>query len=308
MQTWQVVAVLAVVGVVAAALYSLRAIAGLAAGVAAALRRPRTWVVGVPSMLVVLLIGVPFVYLRATEATPPPPLSFADLPLVTGATATTSTTVAAPASTETLPTVALVGPTAPSGAVHPSDPSTTAAPPAAARALSAIAGPWTVARGTEVRYNIDDTVMGQTSKVVGRTSQVSGTMQVADQTVTAVQVIVDMRTVSCGCVHDSKYHDLMDTDQYPTSSFVLTTPIALSSIPAEGAVIKVPVTGRFTIHGTTRTVSFTLSALRRSGTIAVNAIIPVQLGDYGIESPNAGALGGLSNAEIELLVAFRPGT
>jgi polyisoprenoid-binding protein YceI len=149
-------------------------------------------------------------------------------------------------------------------------------------------------------------VMGQTSKVVGRTNQVTGTMQVADQTVTAVQIVVDMRSVSCGCVHDSKYRDLMDTDQYPTSSFVLTTPIALASIPAEGVVVQVPVTGRFTIHGTTRTERFTLSALRRAGTIAVNAVVPVQLGDYGIESPNAGALGGLSNAAIELLVAFRP--
>jgi polyisoprenoid-binding protein YceI len=274
MGAWQGLAVVVIVGVVGTALYALRAIAGVATDVGAALRHPRTWFVGVPAMLAVLLVGVPFVYVQATESTPPPPLSFDDLPIETGDSGTSPTP----------------------------GPSTTIAPPP----TSPIAGPWTVSQGTEARYNVDDTVMGQTSKVVGRTNQVAGTMQVADQTVTAVQVVVDMRTVSCGCVHDSKYHDLMDTDQYPTSTFVLTTPIALSSIPAEGVVVKVPVTGRFTIHGTTRTVSFTLSALRRAGTIAVNAIIPVQLGDYGIDSPNAGSLGGLSNAEIELLVAFRP--
>jgi polyisoprenoid-binding protein YceI len=306
MGAWQGLAILVIVGVVGGALYALRAIAGVATDVGAALRRPRTWLVGVPSMLVVLLVGVPFLYVQATESDPPPPLSFADLPVETNDTATTATTgTIATASTDTPPTVALAGPAAPVGPSSTSStagPSTTTVPPA----TSPIAGPWVVARGTEARYNIDDNVMGQTSKVVGRTNQVAGTMQIADQTVTAVQVVVDMRTVSCGCVHDSKYQDLMDVDRYPTSTFVLTTPIALSSIPGEGAVVKVPVTGRFTIHGTTRAVSFTLSALRRAGTIAVNAVIPVALGDYGIESPDAGALGGLSNAEIELLVAFRP--
>ena len=169
-----------------------------------------------------------------------------------------------------------------------------------------MAGAWVVGAGSEARYNIDDNVLGQSSKVVGRTTKVTGSMQIVDQTVTAVKAVVDMRSVSCGCVHDSKYQQLLETDKYPTSTFELTTPIALSSIPAEGVIVQVPVTGRFTIHGTTRTVHFTLSALRRAGLVAVNGLIPVQLADYGIDSPNAGAFGGLSDASVELLIAFRP--
>ena len=115
-----------------------------------------------------------------------------------------------------------------------------------------------------------------------------------------------MQTVTCNCVHDSKYHEMLETDKYPTSTFDLTNPIDLGAMPADGEVITVPVTGNFTIHGATRSVSFTLSAVHESGRIAVNGEVPVKLEDYNISSPNAGAFGGLSNCFIEFLVAFDP--
>ena len=167
-----------------------------------------------------------------------------------------------------------------------------------------VSGRWTVGRGSQARYHIDDTILGQTAEVVGSTSDVTGSMDVVGTTVQAATAVVNMQSVRCGCVHDSKYHDLLDTDVHPTSTFELTTPIDLARIPGEGEVIEVPVTGRFTIHGTTRSVSFTVSALREAGRVAVHGTIPVRLEDYNIENPSAGALGGLSNAFIELLIAF----
>jgi polyisoprenoid-binding protein YceI len=241
------------------------------------------------------------VYVQAVESDPPPPLRIADLPQMQEHTTTTSR-VDDPAGATTLPPVA--GPEA-AGAPSTSIAAVAAtAPPTTAVTVD---GAYRVGAGSEARYGIDDTIIGSRTRVVGRTQQVTGSMTIAGQTVTATKVVVDMRSVRCGCVHDQKYQDLLDTQQYPTSQFVLTTPIPIASIPADGVVVRIPVTGQLTIHGRTRTQSFPISAARRNGVIAVNGTIPVKLGDYGIEQPSAGPFGGIDNADIELLIAFVPG-
>ena len=300
MGLWQFTAGAAISAVVCLALYLLCAHAGLSASVRRALRRPTTWAVVLPTLVLGLVVGVPFAYVRAITTNAPDPLSFADLavpgttaPVAPGAVADTSTT--APGAPDTtvgvLPAAAVGGPAIPLGA---------AVEPAA----NEVEGDWVVGSGTQARYNIDDTVMGQTAQVVGSTSDVVGTMALAGTAVTAADVTVNMQTVTCNCVHDQKYHDMLETDVYPTSNFVLTAPIGLGAVPAEGEIIEVPVTGNFTIHGVTREVTFTLAALRQAGRIAVNGRIPVKLEDYDIENPNAGPFGGLSNCFIDLLIAF----
>ena len=55
-----------------------------------------------------------------------------------------------------------------------------------------------------------------------------------------------------------------------------------------------PVTGRMTIHGVTRTIEVTLDAVQRNGRIGINGTIPVRLEDYQIENPLRGRLRGRS--------------
>jgi polyisoprenoid-binding protein YceI len=191
------------------------------------------------------------------------------------------------------------------GAAAPSRDVRAAGPAAGSAGVdTSLAGQWTVGTGTQAGYSIDDTAMGQTQRVVGRTSDVSGTMTIVGSTVTAARAVVNMRTVTCRCIHDTKYRQLMETDKYPTSTFELTKPIALATIPAPGAVTTVPITGNFTLHGVTRSVAFSLKATRIGARIAVNGSIPVKLSDYNIQSPSAGSMGGLSNCDIDLLIAF----
>jgi polyisoprenoid-binding protein YceI len=310
---WQLAATAAIGVVAVVAAYLALAQDWVAQDLRRAIRRRATWLVGLPVLAVVFGIGVPYAYLHVGLTSPPAAMTFADLPDL-------PTTTVAPSSSTTVATAG--------GGVRPADPallaggtttsavpSTTATTPAATAVTPAtptsstvatgpLDGPWKVGPGTQARYGIDDTVLGQTQRVVGSTTAVTGSMAVAGGRVTTVQVVVDMRSVRCGCVHDQKYLDLLDTDRFPTSTFVLTTPIDLGALPAEGAVVKVPVTGRFTIHGVTRSQSFTLQAVRQPGRIAVNGSIPIHLEDYGIERPDAGAFGGISNATIDLLVAF----
>ena len=287
--------------VVCLALYLLCAHAGLSTSLRRALRRRTTWAVMAPAVAFGMVVGVPYAYIRSIRTNAPPPLTFADL----GAPSTTAP--AAPAAAPETQTTEAPGAAAPTVGVVPAV-ATTAPPSAEAAAVEPTAneveGAWAVGSGTQARYNIDDTVMGQTAQVVGSTSDVTGTMEIVGTTVTAANVTVNMQTVTCNCVHDQKYHEMLETDIYPTSNFALTVPIELGAIPAEGEIIEVPVTGNFTIHGVTREVTFTLAALRQDGRIAINGRIPVRLEDYDIENPDAGPFGGLSNCAIDLLVAF----
>src|SRR2546423_5940258 len=76
---WQVVAVAALVSVVVFAVYALRTEAPAAVAARRALRRPATWLVGAPATVLVLAVGVPFIYLRLAAGPTSGPLTFADL-------------------------------------------------------------------------------------------------------------------------------------------------------------------------------------------------------------------------------------
>jgi polyisoprenoid-binding protein YceI len=277
------------------AAYVLRTDASARRLTGTALRRPLTWLVGVPALLGVLVVGAPYVYLQSITSTNPKALTFADLG-PSPATAAESPAAAADPASGTATTVAgpattIVGTTKASTLAR-----TTPVP-------GILTGTWAVGHGTQARYGVDDTVMGQTSRVVGATPDVTGSMQIRDLTVTATHIVVNMQTVTCNCMHDTKYRQMLEVDKYPTSHFDLTQPIVLPQIPPDGQVIAVPVTGNFTIHGVTRSVSYTLQALRQGGRIAVNGAIPVKFEDYNIQNPD-NAFGSVSNCDIEFLVAF----
>ena len=292
LDVWRVLAATAIVAVAVAAVYASFARAWVAQDLRRALRRPVTWLVGAPTLLFVMVIAVPYLYLESTGVDTPPPMTFDDVGFGPGPTTSTTAT----ATTETTSTLAPVdlGP----GTSAPTVPTTTTTAP------GPVDGRWAVGQGSQARYGIDDTILGQKQRVVGSTEEVTGDLVIAQSTVQSAEVVVDMRSVRCGCVHDDKYQDLLDTEQYPTSTFDLTTPIALAAIPPDGEIVRIPVTGRFTIHGVTRTVRFELEAVREQVRIAIKGTIPIRLEDYGIENPDAGALGGLSNPTIDLLIAF----
>lgn len=295
MELWGLLGGVAVVVVIGLVVHAARTDRVLVTDARRALRRPLTWIVGVPVLAVTFLVGAPYLYLLSIGGPSAKPLTFADLAMapVTGMTTTSAPAAADPAAS--------AAPTTPGA--------TTTVTPAPSRAANAptvaseVAGSWAVGKGTQARYKVDDTVMGQTQEVVGTTPDVSGAMTIVDNTVAAVKIVVNMQTVSCKCQHDSKYHDMLDTDVYPTSMFELTKPIALPALPPEGQVINAPVTGNFTIHGVTRQVDFTVAALRQAGRIAVNGSIPIRFEDYNIENPS-GPFAGLDNCKMEFLVAF----
>ncbi|MEU7140587.1 YceI family protein [Nocardia sp. NPDC046473] len=274
------------------------------------LRRPIVWIV---AALVVVTLGVagPYAYLRIVSSNNPQELSFSDLASSTGGppmpaepvSASLETPVPPPLSPE--PLRVLGAPTAPSPMGLP-----VAAPPVSAIGgplppSSPIAGSWTVGSGTDARWATDDTLLGQTTRVVGRTNDVSGTIQIDGLTITSGRIVVNMQTAVCNCMHDSAYNEMLETTKFPTATFVLTSPIVFPSVPAAGTVSSVPAAGQFTIHGVTRDVSFTFETTQVGARLAFKAEIPVEPADYSIQPPVPNnPLAGIGNTAIELLIAF----
>ena len=127
---------------------------------------------------------------------------------------------------------------------------------------------------------------------VGRTPKVNGTLTLAGSTVTAVSISADLTFLSSDSAQrdDQLRRQAIETDTFPTTTFVLTQPIALGSLPADGATVGATATGNLTIHGVTKSVQISIQAQRQGGIIAVAGSIPIVFGDYGFGGPSSFAV------------------
>lgn len=179
-------------------------------------------------------------------------------------------------------------------------------PPDTTVALAgSIDGRWTPrASSSQVGYRVNEVLFGQRKAAVGRTSDVTGSMVIDGTTVSKVSLVADLTTVSSDeGRRDAQFQGrIMDTTRFPTATFVLTSPITLPSAGATTVTAKA--TGDLTLHGTTRPVSFDVSARRNGGEIAVSGTIPIVFDDYGIPNPTFGPVSTEDHGELEFLVSF----
>jgi polyisoprenoid-binding protein YceI len=167
-----------------------------------------------------------------------------------------------------------------------------ASPGSTATANTAVSGPvtgtWTVGSGSIVGYRVNEVLLGQSATAVGRTTSVTGHLAIQGTTVTTASFSVPMETVhSDKSQRDAQFDGrIMDVSQYPTGTFTLTSPIDLAPLPADGVITEYTAHGNLTLHGTTRAVTFTLTAERKGAQIEVAGHIPVLFADYNIQNPS----------------------
>jgi polyisoprenoid-binding protein YceI len=143
--------------------------------------------------------------------------------------------------------------------------------------------------GTFVGFRVEEELssIGSTT-AVGRTPEVDGTLTIEGTTVTAVVVEADLTAITTDdSRRDSRVRGALDTDGFPTATFVLTTPIELGEAAAAGEVVRVEGTGDLTIHGVTRTVTIPLEAQLVDETVVVVGSVEIEFGDFDVEVPNA---------------------
>lgn len=142
--------------------------------------------------------------------------------------------------------------------------------------------------GTFAGYRFDEELAGVgANTAAGRTPDVSGTMTVAGDEVTAVDVEVDLRTLrSDNGIRDNALRTRgLESDRFPTASFSLTQPVALPEGVLDGEGATATVTGDLTVHGVTREVAVEVEAELSGDAAVVVGRAPVRLGDFGIDPP-----------------------
>lgn len=233
-------------------------------------RRPIVWIVVAVVVALVLFVGGPFLYINVIKEDAPAPLA---LP---GNVTTTTAAGGSPSTT---------------GATSTGD---------------GIDGTWTVADGTTVGYRVEEVLFGQSTEGVGRTSEVEGTLVVDGTKISEVDLTVDMTTVTSDSTQrDGQFSGrIMDTATHPTATFVLTEPIDLGSVPADGEKVTVSATGDLTLRGVTKSVTFDLQAQRSGSTFSVSGAIPITFADYEIDNPSGGPAQVGDAGTLEVLVVF----
>ena len=98
----------------------------------------------------------------------------------------------------------------------------------------------------------------------------------------------------------------METDEFPTASFILSEPIDLGVTATEGASITTTLSGELTMHGVTNPVVVDISAKIENGRLGVVGSIPVVFTDYEIVDPSITAIKVEPQGLIEFVLIFSP--
>ena len=230
-------------------------------------KRTKT-IIAVAVSVVVLVVGGPWVYINLMKDDAPDELSLES---------TTDTSSA-------------IAPTSTSGSTTTND----------------VSGTWTIAQDSVVGYRVKEVLFGQDTEGVGRTSQVTGSLTIADSAVTTADFTVDMASIeSDSGKRDSQFRGrIMDTTAYPTATFTLTSPITFPDTALNGTAFTVEATGDLSLRGTSKSVTFPLEAELTNGAVRVAGKINIVFADWSIPNPGFGGITTEDNGDLEFLLTF----
>src|SRR2546426_4605717 len=175
----------------------------------------------------------------------------------------------------------------------------------------AAAGSWTVASGSQAGYRVREQLAGLSapSDAVGRTSSVHGSITIAPTgatySVTAGSIRVDVNTLTSDrSMRDQRIHRMgLESDRYPTATFVISNPITLPSDAGNGQAFQISATGKLTLHGVTRTVTIPVDARLSGSQIELAGSITFPFSDFGMTPPSIGGFVSVqNNATMEFQV------
>jgi polyisoprenoid-binding protein YceI len=145
------------------------------------------------------------------------------------------------------------------------------------------------------------------SEAVGRSTAVTGTMEVAGDTVEKVRIEADLtRLTSDETRRDNAIRQRgLESDRYPTATLELAEPIKLATAPVQGQEVRGQGKGRLTVHGVTREVDLDLRGRWSGSTIQVVGQLPVKMSDYQIQAPRFGPVVSIEDsAAVEFSLVF----
>ena len=152
-----------------------------------------------------------------------------------------------------------------------------------------IDGTWQVTAGSEAGYRLGEVLSSEQVTVVGRTDEVSGTVEIIDGSMTEVTITVQAGSISSDeSGRDAYFRRALDTTSFPTATFQLTEPVDVSAIGRSAAALSVAAVGTLTFHGVGRPVTAAFDVQRTIEGVEVAGQIPVTLADFDLEAPDLG--------------------
>jgi polyisoprenoid-binding protein YceI len=139
---------------------------------------------------------------------------------------------------------------------------------------------------------------------VGRSTAVTGTMEIAGDRVESVRISADLtKLASDEQRRDNAIRERgLESARFPTATFELVEPIQLDGPPVAGQEVGGKGRGRLSVHGVTREVDLHLKGRWTGPAIQVAGSLPVRMSDFGIEPPRFGPV---VSIEDRLAVEFR---
>ncbi len=238
-------------------------------------RRGPLLAIGAIAIVVVLAAGLWYLFLRPSG---PAPVALGTTPPAAETPAATEGTASTPAASPE------------SSAEATGDPD---------GATGGIAGLWTTDPSVGSFSDFSSSFVGYrvreelasigATEAVGRTPDVTGSMRVEGTTITSAEFTADLTTLQSDESNRDRQlgRQALETGTFPTATFVLTGPVDLGAVPAEGETVDVTVTGDLTLHGVTRSVEVPLQAKLEDGVVTVVGSLPILFADYDIEKPSS---------------------
>jgi len=172
---------------------------------------------------------------------------------------------------------------------------------------STIDGEWKVVAESIVGYRVKETIVGQKTEGVGRTSEIIGSLTIVDEQVTAAEFTVDMTTLKSDSTRRDRQVNtrILDTVNFPTATFTLKEPITLTPEALAGSDFSVDTTGTLTLRGVTKDIDLTLIARLVDDVIEVNGSIQIVFTDWSIPDPSISSIIVVDRGLLEFLVRFK---
>jgi polyisoprenoid-binding protein YceI len=231
-------------------------------------RRLAWWIAGALAVVVVLAVGVPFVYIHFIEGPAPAKLTLPTPPDTTSTSAAKGATDGSVAGTWNVGSESVAG-----------------------------------YRVQEVLLGQHATAVGRTTQIWGSLTIDGSTVTGGTFTVDMASVVSDQSQRNAK--FDGP---IMDVSRYPTAILTLSAPIALGQLPDDGVVAHYSATGVLDLHGVKKTVSFPVSAERLSNQIDVLADINIPFSDWDIANPSVGGfVTTANNGTLEVLLHLAQG-
>lgn len=144
--------------------------------------------------------------------------------------------------------------------------------------------------GSFVGYRVQEELAGIGGNIaVGRTPDVSGSMTTIGLTLTKATFTANLQALkSDESQRDNRLRtQSLETDRFPTATFVLTKPITLPNDAVPGRISTVTASGDLTLHGETHPIQIQLRGRLQGEVLVVIGSLEITFADFGIAKPES---------------------